>query len=195
MVQFGVMCGWMLAWFSYGKVSARSHPLPAGTNLKWWAHTKPQRRPVGLGMGSNLVTATRGVFEHLRCMPSTLKFELRRRGEEGKTDTRFKVMSPDFAPGRNFKRWCLRESCMQLSDFLGHQRVVEGHNRQAVTSGLRSKTHHRWASIPHFLRPCALSSCCKTVLPQILTIFVFCFSLLKTKLPPESPLLNKDADN
>lgn len=30
---------------------------------------------------------------------------------------------------------------MQLSDFLGHQRVVEGHNRQEVRSGLRSKAH------------------------------------------------------
>ena len=31
-------------------------------------------------MGSNLV---RGVFEHLRCVPRTLKFELRRQGVRG----------------------------------------------------------------------------------------------------------------
>ena len=41
-------------------------------------------------------------------------------------------MSPDLVPHRNFKKWCIWEFCVLLSDFLGHQRVVEGRDRQGV---------------------------------------------------------------
>lgn len=76
---------------------------------------------------------------------------------------------------------------------------MEGSVRQEVRMWIQipEESNVGEPGIPLFFPVCVLCSCYdtwSTGLPQILTIFVL-FSPLKTSLPPESPLLIRDAEN
>lgn len=70
---------------------------------------------------------------------------------------------------------------------------MEGHDRQGVRMGVQICVANTPGEQAFHLLQRSCYKTLSTVLPRILTIFVLSFSPLKTRLPPQSLLLNRGA--